>query len=504
MKRIFTFSFVATLFMLLVVIILPFNSLAQENQKSKPGFNSYPYLGVNGGISEYFGDLNKDDFFDRKFGWGAGILGGYQITRIFGVRAQFVTGQLNAERTDVHFQKLDSKYIDGALNLTLNVNELFGKYNPDRLLNVYLFGGPGLTSYHSLVTDLNDVKVMETDGRTNEFILPVGAGVAVRLAEKISLNIEYGDHFTFSDDKLDFNAYTDVRDHYSYVSAGLIFKLFKKDTDRDGIVDKKDACPDTPGLPEFQGCPDKDGDDIIDKDDVCPDVAGKAEFKGCPDTDNDGIPDKDDACPGEAGSKELNGCPDKDGDGIADKDDRCPAAAGKAEFKGCPDSDGDGIPDIDDSCPDKPGTKQFTGCPDTDGDGIPDNKDKCPEVAGTLANGGCPEVKKGLEKIVYFDTDKSIVIEKYKNDLDELAAFLSANPEVNISVAGHTDSRESEGYNMALSERRANHVFNYLVKKGVKKNRIEKLFFGETKPAATNDTPEGMALNRRVEILQVK
>lgn len=504
MKRIFTPGFYAAVFVLLSIIFLPFNSLAQEIQKSSPDFNGYPYLGINGGISEYFGDLNKDDFFNKKPGWGAGLLGGYQISPVFGLRGQFATGQLKSERTDTHFQKLDSKYIDFALNLTLNINELFGKYNPDRLVNFYLFSGPGITSYHSVVTDLNDVKIQETDGRTNEFILPVGAGAAIRLAEKVSLNLEYGDHFTFGDEKMDFTAFTDPRDHYSYVSAGLIFKLFKKDTDKDGIIDKKDLCPETPGLPEFQGCPDKDGDGIVDKDDVCPDIAGLAEFKGCPDTDKDGIPDKDDLCPTDAGKKELNGCPDKDGDGIADKDDRCPNVAGKKEFKGCPDTDSDGIPDIDDSCPDKPGTTAFKGCPDTDGDGIPDNLDKCPEVAGVAANGGCPEVKKGLNKIVYFDTDKSIVIEKYKADLDEVAAFMKANPDVNISVAGHTDSRESEGYNMALSERRANYVFNYLEKKGIKKAHIVKSFFGETRPAATNDTPEGMALNRRVEISQVK
>lgn len=504
MKRNFTPGILVMSLMLLAVIMMPALSRAQEKQGKSDNFNGYGYLGINGGVSQYFGDLNKDDFFNKKPGWGAGFLGGYQISPVFGLRGQFITGRLKSERTDTHFQKLDSKYIDLGLDLTININELFGKYNPDRLINFYLFGGPAFSSYHSLVTDLSGTKLTETDGRTNEFVVPIGAGVALRLAKMVDLNIEYGDHFTFNDDKLDFLATTDPRDHYSYASAGLTFKLYKKDTDRDGIIDKKDLCPETPGLLKFQGCPDKDGDGIVDKDDACPDVAGLVEFKGCPDTDNDGIPDKDDACPGDAGKKELNGCPDKDNDGIADKDDRCPAESGKAQFKGCPDKDGDGIPDIDDSCPDKPGTAAFKGCPDTDGDGIPDNKDQCPEVAGSAANNGCPEVKKGLEKVVYFDTDKSIVIEKYKADLDELADFLKANPDISISVAGHTDSRESEGYNLALSERRANFVYNYLVKKGIKKSRIEKSFYGETRPVATNETPEGMALNRRVEIGQIK
>jgi OmpA-OmpF porin, OOP family len=504
MKKKFTFGNLIACFMLFSLLSVSLLSIAQENQRPGNTFEKYGYVGINGGISQYFGDLNKDDFFNKKLGWGAGVLGGCQLSPVFGLRGQFVTGRLKSERTDTHFQILAADYFDLGLNLTLNINELIGKYNPDRLLNFYVFGGPGFSSYHSLVTGLDGVKLTETDGRTNEFILPFGAGVSLRLAKMVDLNLEYGDHFTFNDDKLDFLSFTDPRDHYSYASAGLTFKLYKKDTDRDGIIDKKDLCPLTPGLLKFQGCPDKDGDGIIDKDDACPDVAGLAEFNGCPDTDGDGIPDKDDACPADAGKKELNGCPDKDNDGIADKDDHCPAEAGKAQFKGCPDRDGDGIPDIDDSCPDKPGTTAFKGCPDTDGDGIPDNKDQCPEVAGTVANNGCPEVKKGLEKVVYFDTDKNIVIEKYKADLDELAAFLKANPDIRISVSGHTDSRESEAYNMALSDRRATYVCNYLVKKGIKKSRIDKYFYGKSRPVASNDTPEGMALNRRVEISQVK
>jgi outer membrane protein OmpA-like peptidoglycan-associated protein/opacity protein-like surface antigen len=491
-------------FMLLAVLFAPGVISAQEKQKVNSDFSGYGFIGINGGVSQYFGDLNKNDFFDEKISWGAGVLGGYQISPVFGLRGQFVTGRLKAERTDTHFQKLDADYFDLGLNFTVNINELFGKYNPDRLVNFYLFGGPGFSWHHTLVTDLDGIKVIETDGRDNEFIVPVGAGVAFRLTKSVDLTIEYGDHLTFNDDKLDFLKTTDPRDHYSYASAGLCFKLYKKDRDQDGIIDKKDLCPETPGLLKFQGCPDKDGDGIIDKEDDCPNVAGLIEFKGCPDTDGDGIPDKDDACPADVGKKELNGCPDKDNDGIADKDDRCPTEVGKKEYKGCPDKDGDGIPDIDDSCPDIPGTVAFKGCPDTDGDGIPDNKDQCPEVAGTVANNGCPEVKKGAERVVYFDTDKSFVIEKYKTELDELADFLKANPKMRISVSGHTDSRESEAYNMALSDRRATYVCNYLAKKGVKKSRIDKYFYGKSRPVASNDTPEGMALNRRVEISQVK
>lgn len=163
------------------------------------------------------------------------------------------------------------------------------------------------------------------------------------------------------------------------------------DSDGDHIPDKDDTCPLDPGVPKFQGCPDTDGDDIPDKQDTCPTEAGLAEFQGCPDTDKDGIPDKDDACPNEAGLSRFKGCPDTDGDGIPDKEDTCPDQAGLAQFQGCPDSDADGLPDREDECPQQAGLLAFKGCPDTDGDGIQDKEDACPTQAGPAAFQGCPD-----------------------------------------------------------------------------------------------------------------
>ncbi len=123
--------------------------------------------------------------------------------------------------------------------------------------------------------------------------------------------------------------------------AGLTFSVARKkpkDRDNDTVSDKRDACPDTPGIWAFFGCPDTDGDGIKDEEDECPTVAGPASLTGCPDTDGDGILDKNDQCPTVAGSQKLNGCPDRDNDGIADADDACPDVAGLPEFDGCPEA----------------------------------------------------------------------------------------------------------------------------------------------------------------------
>jgi outer membrane protein OmpA-like peptidoglycan-associated protein len=167
----------------------------------------------------------------------------------------------------------------------------------------------------------------------------------------------------------------------------------RKDKDKDGIPDKKDACPTIPGLQEFNGCPDKDGDHVTDSKDDCPDIAGKPEFNGCPDRDGDKLIDKKDSCPDIAGLIELNGCPDRDGDKVIDELDLCPDDAGLITFFGCPDTDHDKVIDTKDACPNDSGSVAMKGCPDVDGDLTTDKEDRCPTVAGPIDNQGCPLAK---------------------------------------------------------------------------------------------------------------
>lgn len=86
------------------------------------------------------------------------------------------------------------------------------------------------------------------------------------------------------------------------------------DTDKDGVIDSLDKCPDTPGLAKYEGCPvpDSDKDGINDEEDKCPNQPGVARYQGCPvpDTDKDGINDEEDKCPSEAGPASNKGCPE--------------------------------------------------------------------------------------------------------------------------------------------------------------------------------------------------
>jgi len=251
-----------------------------------------------------------------------------------------------------------------------------------------------------------------------------------------------------------------------------------KDSDGDGVKDRKDECPDTP-------------------------AGVQVDEKGCPlDRDGDGVPDYKDDCPDVAGPANLNGCPDRDGDGIIDKNDDCPDVPGLLKFKGCPDTDGDGVPDPKDKCPNTPKgcPVNEVGCPlDSDGDGVIDCQDRCPTEVGSVDNEGCPDWQTLQIPNILFDFDKATLRPKGKAELDKLASQLLSSKQYEIEVAGYTDSTGPEKYNMGLSERRAQSVVKYLLKKGVNNAYISSEYYGESNPAVKNDTRAHRQLNRRVE-----
>ena len=85
--------------------------------------------------------------------------------------------------------------------------------------------------------------------------------------------------------------------------------------------------------------------------------------------------------------------------------------------------------------------------------------------------------------------------------LDEAVAVMNKHQSINVRIEGHTDSVGSDAYNMKLGQRRADSVESYLVGKGISASRLSTVSFGETKPIASNDTAEGRAQNRRVDLV---
>lgn len=101
---------------------------------------------------------------------------------------------------------------------------------------------------------------------------------------------------------------------------------------------------------------------------------------------------------------------------------------------------------------------------------------------------------------VTFAVDSSTISPTFQATLDEIASSMTQYPDSLIDVYGHTDSTGSDTYNQSLSERRARAVADYLSMRGVSSARIRSQGFGEQYPVASNDTVDGRALNRRVEI----
>ena len=292
-------------------------------------------------------------------------------------------------------------------------------------------------------TDVNGEVISNGDngnenGKANFFTVSTGAGVNFWLTKNFGFGVQ-GDYVSTPGDK------SSVANFWQ-ASASLNFRFGNRDRDKDGILDKDDLCPDTPGLPEFQGCPDTDGDGVPDKDDQCPDVAGPVENNGCPwpDTDGDGVIDKDDACPTVAGPAENNGCPwpDTDGDGILDKDDACPTVPGLPEYNGCP----------------KP--KEQTAI----------------DVETKLGS-------------VFFDFNKATIKAESKTALDEAAEIIKKDGG-NYLLEGRTDAKGAAAYNLKLSRERAAAVVAALDSRGVDATALKSIGVGATKakvPATASD-----------------
>jgi OOP family OmpA-OmpF porin len=296
-------------------------------------------------------------------------------------------------------------------------------------------------------------------------------------------------------------AKADKSDQQVWAGLDLAFGGKGKDTDADGVTDKKDKCPGTP-------------------------AGATVDATGCPtDSDGDGVFDGLDQCTGtpKGATVDAKGCPmDSDGDGVYDGIDQCantPKGA-TVDASGCPkDSDGDGVFDGLDQCPNTPAgaTVDAKGCPsDADGDGIPDGIDRCPGTSAGLKVDatGCPiEVTEketqlldtGMIRLqgVNFETGKADLLPESYSVLDEVGTVLRKWPQLNIEVGGHTDARGSAATNQKLSEARAASVRKYLLDKftDIKPEQLTAKGYGESKPVAPNNNALNMSKNRRVEFV---
>lgn len=264
------------------------------------------------------------------------------------------------------------------------------------------------------------------------------------------------------------------------------------DVDGDGIMNINDACSSEAGILKFKGCPTAEALAKVEAD-LNGDLGGDV-IDVQMDTDKDGVPDVIDDCPEVAGLAELKGCPangsgqlgddvkDSDGDGVADNIDDCPTIKGLPELKGCPKieddshgADGKIIPKLGDH-------GQIMNWRDIHEEDLPDVSGKMFEI-----------------KNLNFETGSAKIKSSSYTELNDVVEFMKKVPSAKFDVEGHTDSQGSDSGNLSLSQKRAKSVVAYLVSKGISQSRLEDHGYGEAKPVATNETAEGRATNRRVE-----
>lgn len=164
------------------------------------------------------------------------------------------------------------------------------------------------------------------------------------------------------------------------------------------------------------------------------------------------------------------------------------------------DDDNDGVLNSRDLCPNTlPGVQvDKNGCElDDDNDGVVNRIDQCPNTSpGVKVNKiGCVAT---INLKINFDYNSAKVKSIYKNKIIDFAKILKKDEKLTATIEAHTDSKGSEKYNEALSLKRANSIVKELIKSGINTSRLTAIGYGETRPIASNDTPEGRAQNRRV------
>ncbi|GAB6282122.1 MAG: hypothetical protein STSR0008_08660 [Ignavibacterium sp.] len=477
------------------LFILSFCVFAQNTStKDTHPFGGQFVFSLEGGVTSNLGTTM--DYEEFKVGYlGKGMIEYFIPTssiHTLGIRAFGTIGQLNSadyNKVKNNYQEVSTDLYSAGAGLVYSLS--LGKFIP------YAFAGVNYLWFYPYDINDNEINNRLVNGKLDKTLLDKNEldytgelGLRYLISDKVSVNLD-GAVFISSDDNLE--AYKSGDDDmYFTLTAGISWAPFAaKDSDKDGVPDSKDMCPETPKgvtVDEF-GCPiDSDKDGVADYLDQCPETptAAKVDKNGCPvDTDGDGVPDYLDLCVNTPSGIQVdkNGCPlDADGDGVADYLDKCPGtpAGVKVDKNGCPlDSDKDGVADYLDKCPNTP-------------------------MGVKVDQNGCPIIEKPKEITLSgkttFASGKSELLPSSYADLDKLIEVMKAYPDSKWIIEGHTDSKGSYKSNKALSLRRSESVMNYFVSRGIDKTRFEVIGMGPDNPIADNKTAEGRAMNRRVVI----
>ncbi len=374
-------------------------------------------------------------------------------------------------------------------------------------------------------------KNMNTDDSDFLPLIPLGVGIQTPLGEQLMFQISGGYNLVLSDDldgvertDSDLNRFTnDKHDGFFEVMIGLSYgnpkkrkpvekvivppKVVVADTDGDGINDDLELSKykTDPNLEDTDSDGLKDGEEIMkyktnpliadtDKDGLN-DGEEVLEYNTDPnlaDTDGDGLKDGEEITTFSTNPKKA----DSDGDLLSDGDE-------VIRYKTNPnklDTDGDGLNDYNEIMTHRTNALEI----DTDGGGMNDGAEIKAKKNPLDSKDDLLDLSKGKKIVLHgitFEINKAKINPLSATILEKVRESLAANPDVTVTIIGHTDNVGNEEYNRSLSLERAQAVKDWLVENNISASRMKVIGKGETEPAATNKTKEGRAENRRIEFM---
>ena len=478
-------------------------------------------LGVEGGVNYWVADYDKlktgpGGQIVVRFGFskyvGVGLAGGYEELKTFNSK-DFGPGTLH-----------DYMKMDGIPVSLL----LFVHFFPKGTWNPYLYAGGGILMYRRTGFP-GEQAVYPIDGKWRASgLIPVGLGFEAFTSNRVSLDVSAG--FNAFNKNVDARPTTPVKG-FAAAKIGLTFYFNSSDDDdddNDGLTNAEERRygtdpnnPDTDGdgltdgeeVKRYHTNPlnqDTDGDGLTDGEEVHKYHTDPTKF----DTDGDGLSDGDEIFKFHTNPLLM----DTDGDGLSDGEEVLKYHTDPLKV----DTDGDGLSDWEE-------VKIYHTDPlnpDTDGDGLLDgdevHKYHTDPLNQDTDGGGVDdgtEVKRGTNPLdprddlpmvlekgktivlsgVNFESGSAILTAGSDTVLDRAFFALMSNPQIRIEIAGYTDNQGNPRTNQRLSQRRADAVSSWLVRKGIGATRIVTLGMGNKNPVAPNSTPEGRARNRRIE-----
>jgi outer membrane protein OmpA-like peptidoglycan-associated protein len=466
---------------LFALIFIPLLAINAQNKKSNSDNLLFGrlFIGVESGAAWGIMDAKKLDYnlsvrgvFEYHFAsWGKHTLGFKQYFGGGNLRHTFISPQIPEAQSEY---KSDQLFIGGGLTYSYSISKVFSPY---------VFAG--VTSF--LINNKSGSYVVNPVNISSEF------GLKIVLVDGFSINLTSTMNYGKNDVLNRLIPGEQGKASYAgYLGISYGFNLFGESVGQEEIIEPEEIAR---GLSE-------------------------AEPEILVDSDKDGIPDISDKCPNTPRflAVDSTGCPyDSDFDGVPDYIDLCPNTPPNVlvDQTGCTrDTDNDGVPDHLDDCPDTPADVKVDsyGCPiDSDADGVADYLDECPNsLPGAVVDSlGCERIVtadfKEVIKIVYFETDQiEFANSSYLKDLEDLKVIMLENPNSVWRIAGHSDSFEATSLDKNIAMARAQFIKDYFVNNGIDAKRFELFDMGAEYPVESNLTIAGRAKNRRAIIIRIK